>query len=85
MVRVARAVTPILKSGAKALENIALRSGADFVGVVLGGKNVREAPKTRAMEAANVVKKGINKQINQSKVAPISASCGSTVQIIASS
>ena len=55
------------------------------MGDVFSGKNVREAAKTRAMEAANVVKKRVNKQMNQSKVAPCSASCGSTAQIIASS
>ena len=65
MVCVAKVVTPMVKSGAKALGNIALRSGADFGGDVLGGKNVREAAKTRAMEAANVVKKRVNKQMNQ--------------------
>ena len=37
LVCVARAVTLMVKSGAKALENIALRIGADFVGDVLGG------------------------------------------------
>ena len=35
---VARAVMPMVKSGAKALGNIALKSGADFVGDVLAGK-----------------------------------------------
>ena len=39
-----------MKSGAKALGNIvALRIGADFVGDVLGGENVREAANTRAL------------------------------------
>ena len=49
---VARAVMPMVKSGAKALGNIALKSGANFVGDVLAGKNVKEAAKARALEAA---------------------------------
>ena len=44
---VARAVMPMVKSGAKALGNIALKSGANFVGDVLAGKNVKEAAKAR--------------------------------------
>jgi hypothetical protein len=35
----ARAVMPMVKSGAKALGNIALKSGADFVSDVLAGKS----------------------------------------------
>ena len=63
---VARAVMPMVKSGAKALGNIALKSGANFVGDVLAGKNVKEAAKARALEAANVAKnKAVNKLMNQ--------------------
>ena len=63
---VARAVMPMFKSGAKALENISLKSGANFVGDVLAGKNVKEAAKARALEAANVAKKkAVNKLMNQ--------------------
>ena len=63
---VARAVMPMVKSGAKALGNIALKSGANFVGDVLAGKNVREAAKARTLEAANVAKrKAVNKLMNQ--------------------
>ena len=54
---VARAVMPMVKSGAKALGNIALKSGANFVGDVLAGKNVKEAAKTRTLESANVAEK----------------------------
>jgi hypothetical protein len=42
---VARAVMPMVKSGAKALSNISLKSAADYVGDVLAGKNVKEAAK----------------------------------------
>ena len=57
---VARAVMPMVKSGAKALGNIALKSGADFVG------NVKEAAKACALEAVNVAKnKAVNKLMNQ--------------------
>jgi hypothetical protein len=56
----------MVKSGAKALGNIALRSGADFVGDVLAGRNVKEAAKARIVEAANVAKrKAINKLRSQ--------------------
>ncbi|CAB3997692.1 Hypothetical predicted protein [Paramuricea clavata] len=59
---VARAVMLMVKSGTKALGNIALKSGADLVGDVLAGKNVKEAAKARTVEAANVAKrKAINK------------------------
>ena len=37
---VVRTVMPMVKSGAKALGNIALNSGANFIGDVLAGKNV---------------------------------------------
>ena len=63
---VARAVMPMVKSGAKALGNIALNSGANFVGDFLAGKNVKEAATACALEAANVAKKkAINKLMNQ--------------------
>ena len=63
---VARAVMSMVKSGAKALGNIALKSGANFVGNVLAGKNVKEAAKARTLEAANVAKrKVVNKLMNQ--------------------
>ena len=53
---VARAVMPMVKSGAKALGNIALNSGANCIGDVLTGKNVKEAAKARTGEAADVAK-----------------------------
>ena len=52
----ARAVTPMVKSGAKTLGNIALSSGKNLLDDVLAGKNVKEAAKARAVEAANVAK-----------------------------
>ncbi len=51
-----RAVMPMAKSGAKALGNIALNSGKNLLGDVPAGKNVKEAEKARALEAANVAK-----------------------------
>ena len=53
---VARTVMPMVKSGVKALGNIALNSGANFIGDVLAGKNVKEAAKPRTREAADVTK-----------------------------
>ena len=35
---IARAVTPMVRSGARALGNIAMKSGKNFVGDVLAGK-----------------------------------------------
>jgi hypothetical protein len=57
---------PMVKSGAKALGNIALKSGADSVGDVLAGKNVKEAVKGRTVETANLAKrKAMNKLRSQ--------------------
>jgi hypothetical protein len=57
---------PLIKTGAKALGNIALKSGTDFVGDVLAGRNVKEAAKARTVEAANVAKrKAMNKLMGQ--------------------
>ena len=53
---VARAVMPMIKRGANALGNIALNSGANFVGDVLAGKNAKEAAKARIGEAVDVAK-----------------------------
>ena len=58
---VARAVMPMIKRGANALGNIALNSGANFVGDVLAGKNAKEAAKARIGEVAEVAKKLYNK------------------------
>ena len=53
---VARSVMPLVKSSAKALGNIALNSGANFVSDVLAGKNVKQAAKARALEGVNTAK-----------------------------
>ena len=53
---VARTVMPMVKSGAKPLGNIALNSGANFIGDVLAGKNIKEAAKARTREAADATK-----------------------------
>ena len=53
---VARAIMPMVKSGAKTLGNIALSSGANFLGDVLAGKNVKKAAKSRLTEATGVAK-----------------------------
>lgn len=59
---VARAVMPMVKSGAKTIGNIALNTGANFLGDVLSGKNVKESAKARMNEAKNTVKKkAVNK------------------------
>ena len=53
---VARSVMPLVKSGAKALGNIALNSGVNFASDVLTGKNVKQAAKARALEGFNTAK-----------------------------
>ena len=47
---------PMIKSGAKALGNIALTSGVNLLGDVLAGKSVKQAARTRALEGANTAK-----------------------------
>lgn len=59
---VARAVAPMVKSGAKALGKIALNAGANALGDVASGRNLKEAIKTRGKEAVNVAK---NKAVNR--------------------
>ena len=67
---VARAVMPMVKSGAKALGNITLKTGANFVGDVLAGKNVKEAAKARALEAANVANQCTKSELDLFSVPP---------------
>ena len=45
---------PMIKSGAKALGNIAPTSGVNLLGDVLAGKSVKQAAKAHALEGANV-------------------------------
>jgi hypothetical protein len=52
-----KAVAPLAKRGAKILGDIAMQSGSDFLSDILTGKNVKEAAKARAMEAANTAKR----------------------------
>ena len=47
---------PMIKSGEKALGNIALTSGINLLGDVLAGKSVKQAARTRALEGANAAK-----------------------------
>ena len=46
----------MIKSGAKALGNIALTSGINLLGDVHASKNVKQAAKACALEGANVAK-----------------------------
>ena len=47
---------PMIKSGAKALGNIALTSGVNLLGDVLGGKSIKQAARACALEGANAAK-----------------------------
>ena len=59
---VARSVLPMIKSGAKTLGDIALNSGANLIGDILAGKNVKKAAKSRFTEATDVAKqRAVNK------------------------
>ena len=59
---VARAVMPMVKSGAKALGKIALNAGANVLGDVASGKSLKESVRTRGKEAVHVAK---NKAVNR--------------------
>jgi hypothetical protein len=54
---VARAVMPMVKSGAKELGSMALNTGANFLGDFLSGKNVKDSAKARVNEAKDTAKK----------------------------
>lgn len=56
---IARSIMPMAKSGAKSLGKIALKSGTNFLGDVLSGKNVKESAKARANEASSTVKRKV--------------------------
>ena len=47
---------PMIKSGTKALRNIALTSGINLLSDVLAGKSVKQAAKAHALEGANAAK-----------------------------
>jgi len=47
----AKMAIPMLKSAAKSAGKTLLQSGAQFAGDLLGGKNIKEAAKQRAIEA----------------------------------
>ena len=47
---------PMIKSGAKALGNIALTSGVNLLGDVLADKSVKQVARTRGLEGANAAK-----------------------------
>jgi uncharacterized protein YidB (DUF937 family) len=58
----ARTIMPMVKSGAKTLGKAALNTGANVLGDVLSGKNVKEAAKSRVNETADALKqKAVNK------------------------
>ena len=54
---VARAALPMVKSGAKALGNIALNAGANVLGDVVSGRDLKESLKTHGKEAVITAKK----------------------------
>ena len=56
---------PMIKSGAKALGNIALTSGVNLLGDVLAGKSVKQAARTRALEGANAAKMQAIQQVQR--------------------
>lgn len=59
---VARAMMPMVKSGAKTLGKLALNAGANVLGDIASGRNLKESVKSRGKEAANVAK---NKAVNR--------------------
>lgn len=61
----AKVVTPLVKKGAKALGNIAMKTGADLLGDVAAGKNVKEAVKARGLQAVDAAKTKALEHIRQ--------------------
>lgn len=53
----ARAIMPLVKTGAKTLGKIGLNTGVNLLGDVLEGKNIKKAVKSRLGDAGNVVKR----------------------------
>ena len=51
-----KVATPIVKRGAKTLGEIAMTTGKDLFGDIIEGKNVKEAAKTRGLEALGAAK-----------------------------
>ncbi|CAB3998847.1 Hypothetical predicted protein [Paramuricea clavata] len=52
----ARVVTPLVKKGAKTLGKIVATTGADLLGDVAAGKNVKEAARVGGLEALGAAK-----------------------------
>ena len=63
----AKVVTPLVKKGAKALGNIAMKTDADLLGDVAAGKNVKEAVKARGLQAVDAAKTKALEHIRQKK------------------
>ena len=61
----AKVVTPLVKKGAKALGNIAMKTGADLLGDVAAGKNVKEAVKARGLQTVDAAKTKALEHIRQ--------------------
>ena len=62
---VTRSVMPLVKRGAKALGNIVLNTGANFVSVILARKNVNQAAKARAVEGVNAARTKVAQQLQR--------------------
>ena len=52
----AKVATPLVKRGAKTLGKIVATTGANLLGDVAAGKNVKEAVKAHGLEAVNAAK-----------------------------
>ena len=61
----AKVVAPLVKKGAKALGNIAMKTGVDLLGDVAAGKNVKEAVKARGLQAVDAAKTKALEHIRQ--------------------
>lgn len=55
----AKMAVPLLKSAAKSAGKTILKSGAQFAGDILSGKNIKEAAKRRALDAGKNIGKDV--------------------------
>ena len=63
----AKVVTPMLKRGGKALGKIVATTGADLLGDIASGKNVKEAAKARGLQALGTAKAKAMEHIQANK------------------
>ena len=64
---IAKVAMPMLKRGGKALGKIVATTGADLLGDIASGKNVKEAAKARGLQALSTAKGKAMEQMHANK------------------